>query len=74
MSIDITSPAIESVSSRCGYVAQRTHVDVQQLAWFSAVDEPSEWQSIRIDGPGWLGNDGRARVEYGSLGRLDEAI
>ena len=43
---------------------------VQRDARFSAVDEPSEQserQSIEIDEPGRLGNDGGARavLEYG---------
>ena len=39
---------------------------VKRYAWFSAVNEPSGWESIGIDDSGWVGHDGGGSVlEYG---------
>jgi hypothetical protein len=48
-------------------VEPRTYVDVgflpvQRRVWSSSVKEYSEQEYIRIDEPGRLGNDGRARA------------
>ena len=68
MSIEITRSALQSVSHQSPDIHRHRSVDsllFQRHAGFSVVGEPSEeyeWQSIRIDDPGQLRNDGGARV------------
>ena len=53
---------IESVSNHCGMLRKNVRrcwltnsFPVQRRACFFAINEPSEYESIRIDGPGGVG-------------------
>jgi hypothetical protein len=65
---------IEQSAPVTGYYANdirrhrlRIYLLVQRLAELSTVNEPSERQSIKIDGPGQLGNNRGARLVSSSV-------
>ena len=73
MSIDITWPALHQVNSQSWDAPQRAYLEPSDKhPSLSSISLPKGNPLIRIDGLGWLGNDGRGKAMVNTMGRLGD--